>query len=128
MPESLLPGEHQLTTMQANKTRCITMCRWVVEIVNGRFKRDYRLFRNLFSNRAASHLRVDLRIACALINKFHPLIEDPPEVHEYVTIARNRLHTNNHLADFVEGQNLNRRGVMFESIDGNNPVLNNFPR
>lgn len=40
MPESLLEGEHQLTTEQANRSRCVTICRWVVEVVNGCFKRD----------------------------------------------------------------------------------------
>ncbi|KAH9642648.1 hypothetical protein HF086_008261 [Spodoptera exigua] len=30
MPESLLEGEHQLTTGQANRSRCVTICRWVL--------------------------------------------------------------------------------------------------
>ncbi|KAJ8710624.1 hypothetical protein PYW08_009139 [Mythimna loreyi] len=40
MPESLIEGEHRLTTGQANRSRCISICRWVVEAVNGHFKRD----------------------------------------------------------------------------------------
>ncbi|KAH9636341.1 hypothetical protein HF086_003641, partial [Spodoptera exigua] len=47
-PESLDPGETQLNTEQANKTRKVTLCRWVVEVVNGRFKRDFKLFRQRF--------------------------------------------------------------------------------
>ncbi|KAH9636739.1 hypothetical protein HF086_007637 [Spodoptera exigua] len=74
MPESLLENEHQLTTQQANRSRLVTMCRWVVEIVNGGIKRDYRLFRHVFNNRAAMHLNDDFRICCALLNKFHVTI------------------------------------------------------
>ena len=59
MPESLLEDEFQLTTDQANKSRCVTMCRWVVKIVNGRIKRDYKLFRQEYFNRASTHLMDD---------------------------------------------------------------------
>lgn len=44
-PESLEQGETQLPTIKANKSRCVTLCRWMVEVVNGRFKRDFKLFR-----------------------------------------------------------------------------------
>lgn len=128
MPESLLENEHQLTTQQANRSRLVTMCRWVVEIVNGRIKRDYRLFRHVFNNRAAMHLNDDFRICCALLNKFHVAIDDPPEALEYVTIAKSRLFLVNHLATYVEQENLNRRRASFQTIDGNHPHLDRFPR
>ncbi|KAJ8720700.1 hypothetical protein PYW08_006165 [Mythimna loreyi] len=48
IPESKYPNGAQLTTDQANKSRLITICRWVVEVVNGRFKRDFRLLRNIY--------------------------------------------------------------------------------
>ncbi|RVE45293.1 hypothetical protein evm_010065 [Chilo suppressalis] len=128
MPESLSEGEHQLTTMQANKSRCITMCRWVVEVVNGRLKRDFKLFRQEFFNKAAKHLMTDFRNGCALINKFHPLIEDMPEAAEYLAIVVRRLHIDNVLADTVRRENLNRRRATFVTIDAHHPHLNNFPR
>ncbi|XP_045781841.1 uncharacterized protein LOC123878594 [Maniola jurtina] len=128
IPESLMEGEHQLTTMQSNKSRCITMCRWVVEIVNGRIKRDFKLLRQEFFNRAMSHVMDDFRIACALTNKFHPLIEDRPEDVEYLAIARQRLHIENHLAEFVITENINRRRAPFTAIDGNIPQLADFPK
>ncbi|KAF9806457.1 hypothetical protein SFRURICE_001252, partial [Spodoptera frugiperda] len=34
-PESLDEGASQLTFSQANKSRKVTLCRWVVEVVNG---------------------------------------------------------------------------------------------
>lgn len=88
MPESVLENEFQLTTIQANRSRFVTMCRWVVQIVNGRIKRDYRLFRHVFNNRSAPHLKEDLRIACALINKYHVVIDDHPDAALYASIAK----------------------------------------
>ncbi|KAF9424317.1 hypothetical protein HW555_000456, partial [Spodoptera exigua] len=41
-PETLDVGETQLFTIKANKSRLVTLCRWVIELVNGRFKRDFK--------------------------------------------------------------------------------------
>lgn len=121
MPESLTENEHQLTTLQANKSRCITMCRWVVE-------RDFKLFRQDFFNRAAKHLMIDFRNGCALTNKFHPVIVNKPEASEYLAIARERLHLDNVLANTVRTESLNRRRANFETIDSHHPHLDQFPR
>ncbi|KOB65938.1 Vacuolar protein sorting-associated protein 13C [Operophtera brumata] len=43
MPESKTRGATQLTAIQANKSRMCTICRWPVEIVNGRLKRDFKI-------------------------------------------------------------------------------------
>lgn len=128
MPESLAEGEHQLTTLKSNKSRCITMCRWVVEVVNGRIKRDFKLLRQDYFNRALSHMMDDFRIACALTNKFHPLIENKPEHTEYLEIAKTRIHLQNHLGDFIINENINRRRAVFTAIDGNIPQLRDFPK
>ncbi|XP_045457322.1 uncharacterized protein LOC123667471 [Melitaea cinxia] len=128
MPESLSEGEHQLTTQQANKSRCVTMCRWVVEVVNGRLKRDFKLFRQEFFNKAAKHLMIDFWNGCALTNKLHPLIEDIPEAAEYLAIAVRRLHIDNVLANTVRIENYNRRRATFVSIDAHHPHLDQFPR
>ncbi|CAH0717099.1 unnamed protein product, partial [Brenthis ino] len=101
MPESLSEGEHQLATQQAKKLRCVTMCRWVVEVVNGRHKRDFKLFRQEFFNKAAKHLMIDFRNGCALTNKLHPVIEVIPEAAEYLAIAVRRLNIDNVLANTV---------------------------
>lgn len=55
-PESLDEGASQLTFSLANKSRKVTLCRWVVEVVNGRFKRDFKLFRQRYFNNASTHL------------------------------------------------------------------------
>ncbi|KOB71319.1 Vacuolar protein sorting-associated protein 13C [Operophtera brumata] len=43
MPESKTRGATQLTAIQANKSRMCTICRWPVEIVNGRLKHDFKI-------------------------------------------------------------------------------------
>lgn len=70
-PESLEAGQTQLSTINANKSRLVTLCRWVVEVVNGRFKLQYKLFRQEYFNVASSHLMDDLKI-CAAIFKCLP--------------------------------------------------------
>ncbi|KAF9423713.1 hypothetical protein HW555_001039 [Spodoptera exigua] len=126
-PESLDPGETQLNTEQANKTRKVTLCRWVVEVVNGRFKRDFKLFRQRFFNLAACHLIDDFKIAAALINKYHMLIEDSPNSGEIIERVARLMDQPNHLGSFVRANNLNRQRSMFVRVDGNLPQLESFP-
>ncbi|XP_046976419.1 uncharacterized protein LOC124542519 [Vanessa cardui] len=109
MPDSLFEGHHQLTTEQANKSRCVTMCRWVIEVINGRLKRDFKLFRQEYFNKSAKHLMEDFRIGCALLNKFHHIIEEKPDYSEYLEIAKQKLNEPNHLSLIVNREQLNRR-------------------
>lgn len=105
----------------------MTLCRWVVEVVNGRFKRDFKLFRQDFFNRAHAHLMSDFKIAASLINRFHPTLQDRPDASLIIERALRYQHTPNYLAEFVTNYNLNRRSVMFRRIDGRFPQLNIFP-
>lgn len=45
MPASNRRGQRQLCTEDSNKSRLVTICRWVVEAINDRIKRDFKLFR-----------------------------------------------------------------------------------
>lgn len=125
-PESLEPGETQLRTLQANRSRFVTMCRWIVEVVNGRFKRDFKLLRNDFSNNAATHLITDFRIAGAIINAFHVSIIDRPDASLLLERALQKLHQPNMLADFIIQNNVNRRSASFININAN-VLENEFP-
>lgn len=76
------------------------MCRWVVEVVNGRFKRDYKLLRQDYFNSTLHNLFPDFRIACALINAFHvPIVDNVNAVAILNTINQriqmpNKIYTN----------------------------------
>lgn len=127
-PLSIEPGEYQLSTANANESRKVTLCRWVVEVVNGRFKRDFKLLRQEYFNRASNHLMQDFKVAAALINKSHPVLEHREDARVIISIIQERMFTSNLLADFVERNNLNRRRAQFESITVNNEILLDFPQ
>ncbi|KAJ8721099.1 hypothetical protein PYW08_006564 [Mythimna loreyi] len=65
-PESLEAGESQLSTIKANKSRLLNLCRWVVEVDNGRFKLQFKLFRQEYFNVASSLLMDDFKICAAI--------------------------------------------------------------
>lgn len=120
-------GESQLSTHAANQSRIVTICRWVVEAVNGIFKQSYRLLRREFFNRASKHAMTNFRVAAALINKFHQRVTDRVDAGAILEIINRKLNTNNDLADFVNANNLNRRRTQFLSINVNEDSIS-FPR
>lgn len=127
MPETKDRGADQLTTEQANRSRLVTICRWVVEVINGRFKRDFKLFRQDYFNRALSHMFEDFKIAAALINAFQDPIRDSVHAATFVDIINDRLNRPNHLADFVTRNNINRQRATFVSMTGDQPIFEDFP-
>lgn len=129
MPETRNANETQLTTEQANKSRLVTICRWVVEVVNGRFKRDFRVLRLTYSNRFLPHMIEYFRIAAALLNAYHHVIEDNPLAPRFLEIIQQRIHIPNTLGNLVNRYNYNRRRAQFQPIDANRhevsfPILN----
>ncbi|CAG4969726.1 unnamed protein product [Colias eurytheme] len=52
MPPTKSRDQNQLTREEANKSKLITMCRWVVESINGRFKSDFKMFKYRVFNRS----------------------------------------------------------------------------
>lgn len=126
MPSSKDENEYQLTTQQANDSRKVTMCRWVVETINGRLKNQFRQLRSQNFNVAASHLFEEIRIAAALLNAFGVPLTDHRLTQEIV----NRIphHSpRNQLAEYVITNNMNRRRADFESMNAEVPGLDDFP-
>ena len=58
----------QLTTKEANESRFVTKCRWVIEAVNGQLKQFKAL--NSIQNHHIPHIMDDFKIAAALTNRF----------------------------------------------------------
>lgn len=127
MPECKLPGESQLTTEQANKTRLVTICRWVVEVINGRFKRDFRLLRHIHTNISLEYMMDYFRIAAALINAYHILIVDNVHATDFLRIISERINMHNTLADLVDRHNLNRTRTRFQPMAADMADFNDFP-
>lgn len=128
MPDSLLEGEHQLTTAQANRSRCVTMCRWVVEVVNGYLKRDFKILRQEYCHRSLPHMMQNVQIAAALLNSFGTRLKNNEYANEILNIINEKMGLENNLANMVEVENMNRRSANFRSLtaDRNNVIL--FPR
>ncbi|KAF9409278.1 hypothetical protein HW555_011313, partial [Spodoptera exigua] len=115
----------QLSTLDANRSRCVTINRWVVEAVNGRFKRDFKIFRHEYFNRGCRHLMADFKIAAALLNAFTPPFAENIHAEQFVSIIYERLFLSNTVAALVMKHNLNRRGSWFVPIDA---TTVSFPR
>lgn len=116
------------STLAANKTRAVTICRWVIEAVNGIFKEQFKLFRQEFFNRASAHLMIDFSIAAALINKFYTRYTDRTDASQIVEVIHQKMFLNNTLADFVNNNNYNRRRAHFISINVDSNNVTDFPR
>ncbi|KAL0829656.1 hypothetical protein ABMA28_003162 [Loxostege sticticalis] len=116
-PESLEQDETQLPTIKANKSRCFTLCRWMVEVVNGRFKRDFKLFRQEYLT----------WICTSFINSFHPLIVKRPDAEITLNKAIERKEMPNTLAELIIDNRINRFRAQFTSINAQLPELDISP-
>lgn len=121
-------NETQLSTSDANKSRLITMCRWVVEAINGRIKRDFKIFREKYFNRALPDMFADFRIAAALINTFQQPYEDSQYAASFIQLIDEKINKPNLLADYVEENSLNRRRTTFRRMEANHVDYIDFPR
>jgi hypothetical protein len=62
-------NEQTLTTQQANESRRVTKCRFIIEKKIGEIKKFYALDRR--RNTEVGRLQIDYRIACAMVNFTH---------------------------------------------------------
>lgn len=67
---SLVVGQSQHTTEQANASRKVTKIRYVIEVINGHLKNRFKGFYNTITNKLAPENFKELRIIAALYNKF----------------------------------------------------------
>lgn len=71
MPEFIKKKLGQLTTAQANSSRKVTACRYVVETPNGHMQTIWRLFDRTWITYDLPNAMTDYRIGASLINKFY---------------------------------------------------------
>lgn len=116
MPPTKSRHETQLNTVDANKSRLVTIVRWVVEIINGRLKRDFKIFRQEYFNRALPHMFENVRIAAALMNTYKEPVANTSYANQIIQIIEERINIENRLADYIVENNINRRRATFISI------------
>lgn len=127
MPATKTNNTAQLSTQQANESRKVTMCRWVVETINGRLKNQFKQLRHTNNNRAMTHLFDEIRIAGALLNAFGQPLTDHRLVNEILNEIVRRSHLENHLGNYIKAKNMNARRALFNAITAETPRLNGFP-
>lgn len=103
----------------------MTICRWVVEVINAVFKQTFKSFRQEFFNRASTHMMQDF---AAFINRFHPRILDRPDAAQILSVINQIMYIHNTLADYINLYHLNRRRAQFVNITVGSDNLNDFPR
>lgn len=103
MPHLLGNDKRQFSAKEANESRLCTKLRWVVEVVNGVLKNCFRALDNRVQNKSLTHYLDDIRIAGALINKFHKrYVSDQLCSKEMAEIMGKRVNTANDLMTKVK--------------------------
>ena len=69
MPSFIEGGCNQLKTSEVNQSRLVTICRWVVEVVNSHLKTSFKAL-VFVRTQSLPHIMQDFKISGALINKF----------------------------------------------------------
>ncbi|EZA59403.1 hypothetical protein X777_00485 [Ooceraea biroi] len=110
-------GLGQLNTAEANASRCVTKCRWVIEQVFGRLKKKFKIFSLPAHNTTLKHDLDSLYIAFALLNLFHkPILSDV--MHEGIAqTLKSRLNVPNRLQIIVQEFNLPQLRVPFLAVE-----------
>ena len=119
MPNLLQPKQTQFTQEQANESRLVTKVRWVVESVNGRLKNVFKFFRGVISNNylADNKLRRFVRISCAFLNAFFPVIRtEKPGDRELAQFMIDRAELSNVLQLKLTSTGLIRKRVCWVPV------------
>jgi hypothetical protein len=124
IPSSILDKQKQLETIEANKTRLITKCRWVIEAINRFFKETFRALGEV-KNDSLCHTFEDYKIASAIINKFYRrMFSDGDNAKEMAIEMKKKLFCDNELKSFVEINAFHKKSL-FDKIDASK--VDDFP-
>ena len=106
MPEYLRKNMKQHTVEEANKSRLVTKSRWVVESRNGHLKSTFKIFRDEVDANQVQHVGDYFRIACAIINAYHPKINMLGADESMAERMKAQANTNNELKNKIEREKL----------------------
>lgn len=124
MPALLEKSQKQLTTEQANKSRFVTKCRWVVEVLNTFLKNSFKALKEV-PNKSLPHTMNDYKIAGALINAFHKrLISDKENNKKIVANMKSWVNNENVLKYMYEETKLKLKSK-YEKLDSS--IIFDFP-
>ncbi|KYN07091.1 hypothetical protein ALC62_01947 [Cyphomyrmex costatus] len=106
-----------VSTLEANFSRFVTKCRWIIEQVFGRLRMKFKTFAIPAHNSTLIRDYQSLLIAFALLNLFHePILSD--KMNEDIAIVmKSRLNIPNRLQDIVENYNLSKVRAAFLKME-----------
>ena len=91
-----------MTSKEANEIRLVTKCRYVVEVINGIFKQQFKALRETQKS-MLKHIPDDYRIAASLINQFFSeRISDKDDEKEIAQAMMSKLKLKNDLEKYLE--------------------------
>lgn len=105
----LLENGPQFQTAEANQARLITKTRWIVEARNGHLKSMFKFFSNVISTSHVSNLNDFLRIAGAIINRYHGPILMADADEQMAEQMLNQAQERNLIHERVDNENLKNR-------------------
>lgn len=127
MPPFLSENAKQLTNKEANDMRMETKFRWIVEVVNGQIKFQFRIFNRTAFNCTLPTTYADFRICCSLLNYLKDgqwaSDRNNPAIAQRMLSRRDKP---NLLSTLVANEKLTARHATFRSMS-QNPRDTDFP-
>ncbi|KAJ8916939.1 hypothetical protein NQ315_013411 [Exocentrus adspersus] len=118
MPAFLQRGHRQLSTEDGNESRIIIKNRWVVEARNGHLKSVFKFLGQTMNLQHAQNLSGSYRIAGAILNRYHPLINMQDVNAEFARQMLQRSTVPNAIQARVEVDNLRLRNGQWRRLYG----------
>jgi hypothetical protein len=125
MPKFIGKENKQFTTSEANMTRFVTKCRWIIEVINSFLKKSFKAIREV-RNQSLPHTLEDYKIAGALVNKFFKrLFSDRDDHVKIVENMKLKLNHPNELQDIITKKELHKKSkfLKLDFIE-----INDFPK
>lgn len=116
MPAFIKTGNSQLSTKQANYSRLVTKCRYIVEMRNGHLKKIFKIFDTVWCSYGLIHLKDDLMIAASIINCFKSLMPTYSTIDKEYETARKMIQlkdTPNNVWNVVKTKQFNKEMKLF---------------
>lgn len=117
MPALLEHRQRQLPTQEANDSRIVTKNRWVVEARNGHLRSVFKFLAQTINLQHAKNLNGFYRIAGAILNRYHPLIQMQDADAQLAREMIQRSTSVNVVQARVEIDNLQRRNGQWRRLN-----------
>lgn len=117
MPKLLKGGQKQFSVKEANESRLVTKCRFMVETKNGHMKSIWKSFSKVWDSFSLMHLKHDFCIGAALLNKFYAPVQSDEKLMNEEGVARRMLellNTPNIVWDIIKKSNFEDGNRFFD--------------